>query len=294
MKHRGRIQSDKEKQKRIDQIIKDRRNSRQPLKLPNPAPRRVVSRIHRSGTVIKPRPLLVRPFPPLTATFKHSGDLGDLWYSLPAIRYLGGGTLYLNADGLKTRKPDGTISGLNSELIKMSIPLLESQHYIKKVDKWNQHQKVSLDIDIFRKVFPPKPSLCEKILASFSVPFSEIQKPWIECEPKKIARVVFNRSFRYRNENTKYKEVLEENSDSAIFIGLPEEHQDFENKFGKIDYYKIKDFLEMAQVINGSELFVGNQSSPLALAIAMHKPYLQESYVHGADCRIEIPHAKYM
>ena len=200
----------------------------------------------------------------------------------------------MNPDGLKTRKPDGTISGLNSELIKMSVPLLESQSYITKVEQWNKYQKVSLDIDVFRKVFPARPSLCEKILASFSVPFSEVQKPWIECEAKKIARVVFNRSFRYRNENTAYQQILEENKESAVFIGLPEEHRDFENKFGRIDYYKIQDFLEMAQIINGAELFVGNQSSPLALAIAMHKPFIQESYVHGADCRIEIPNAKYM
>jgi len=294
MKHRGRIQSDEEKQRRIEQALKNRRHPPQPIKLPNPEPRRVVSRIHRSGTIIKSKPLIIRPFSPFTATFKHSGDLGDLWYSLPVIRYLGGGSLYLNPDGLKTRKPDGTISGLNPELIKMSIPLLELQHYIKKVEKWNQHQKVSLDIDIFRKIFPPKPSLCEKILASFSVPFSEIQKPWIECDSKNIAKVVFNRSFRYRNENTKYKEILADNKESSVFIGLPEEHQDFESKFGKIDYYKIKDFLEMAQIINGAELFVGNQSSSLALAIAMHKPFIQEAYIHGADCKIEISNAKYM
>lgn len=35
----------------------------------------------------------------MAKTFKHSGDLGDIIFALPAVRALGGGILYLDPDG---------------------------------------------------------------------------------------------------------------------------------------------------------------------------------------------------
>lgn len=256
--------------------------------------------IQRISNAKRPKPInqvpttKIEKFPPMEGTFKHTGDLGDLWYSLPVIRFLGGGTMYLNPNGFKSKKIDGSASGLTKDLINMCKPLLELQSYIKAVDIWDESKKIIVDIDSFRRNFGNKSTLCETILASFSVPFTETEKPWIECEPKKIAKTVFARSFRYRNKQTKYKELLQENKNDAIFVGLPIEHHDFQNNFGKIDYYSVNDFLELAQVINGSELFVGNQSSPMALAIAMHKNFIQESYTSYPDCRFERANAKYM
>lgn len=238
---------------------------------------------------------LPRSFPKfsnMVGSFKHSGDIGDLIYSLPVIRYLGYSDLYLNPRGLATKKIDGSASGFNLDLIKILTPLLESQHYIRKVDCWN-NESVIVDMDYFRKVNPPVPNLCEKILYSFSIPFYETQKPWIQVESKRIAPLVFARSFRYRNNHMDYKQFIN-NKDDCVFVGLHNEYVDFCERFGKIPYYAVKNFYELAQVISGCDTFHGNQSSPMSIAIAMHKNFIQESFKNSPDCMFDFKNARYV
>jgi len=243
---------------------------------------------------IVPDRIETKHFGDLQGRFKHSGDLGDLWYSLPVIKYLGGGEIYLNIDGLKARKIDGSKSGFNHEMIYMAKPLLESQSYISECKIYDETFKINLNLDLFRTMRRQEISLCHKILASFSVPLDESEKPWITCSPKKIAKVVFSRSFRYRNSESNYLELVKKYNKDAVFLGIKEEYDDFISHYGKISYYPIKDFLEMAEIINGAELFIGNQSSPMALAIAMHKPFIQEVSSIIPDCKFNRENAKYM
>jgi hypothetical protein len=56
-----------------------------------------------------------------SVTIKHSGDIGDLIYILPVLRYYGGGSLYLNPLGLPSKKCDGTSSGFNPDIIIYNI-----------------------------------------------------------------------------------------------------------------------------------------------------------------------------
>jgi len=247
-------------------------------------------------TISSAKSIKIEKFSDGDGKFKHSGDIGDLIYSLPVIRFYGGGSLWLNPLGLPAKKIDGTKSGFNNDLIRFCTPLLEAQSYIKETCTLGPHVKFDLDLDFFRKNLGSKSNLCETILSSFEVPFTETETPWINCEPKKIARVVFARSFRYRNglKHLAYKELLNGHKKNCVFIGLPEEHSDFVRHFGKIDYYKVSNLLEMAQIINGSEIFVGNQSSPMALAIAMHKPFIQEAFMYSADCKFNRTNANYM
>jgi hypothetical protein len=174
------------------------------------------------------------------------------------------------------------------------MPLLDAQPYIKKSGFYSSNQQVAVDLDLFRKIGPAGDNLCGRILNTFSVPFEETQTPWIHCDAKSLAQTIFCRSFRYRNQETEYKSLLQEHKGKALFLGLPDEHRDFEDRFGKIDFYRVKNALEMAEIIKGSELFVGNQSSPLALAIGMHKPFIQEAWHRGADCKFNITNSRYM
>lgn len=228
----------------------------------------------------------------LKHSFKHSGNLGDLIYSLPVVRFYGGGKLHLNASGLTSKKYDGTVNGLNQELINLIKPLLEKQEYISSVINWND-DVVDFDLDLFREKDLQRENLCEKILASFEVPFEEVKKPWITCDKKSIAPVVVSRSTRYRNSNLIYNHVLQDFAD-CVFLGLPEEHRDFENKFGEIRYHAVQNFLEMAEIINGSELFVGNQSFGMSLAIALNKTYLQEYCPIYHDCIFDRTNGHYI
>jgi ADP-heptose:LPS heptosyltransferase len=63
----------------------------------------------------------------------------------------------------------------------------------------------------------------------------------------------------------------------AIFVGMPKEHEYFEWTFGiTIPYHKTETVLELAKVIKGSKLFIGNSSFPLALAIGMGHPNIMQ------------------
>ncbi len=60
---------------------------------------------------------------------------------------------------------------------------------------------------------------------------------------------------------------------NAVFIGTESEHADFVATTDvKIPHYKINNFLEFAEVINGAESFIGNQTLGFSLAIGLGKP----------------------
>jgi hypothetical protein len=227
-------------------------------------------------------------------TFKHSGDLGDLWYSLPIMRYMGSGDIYLVEDGLKSTKADGTPSGLSRKLIDMAKPLLEAQPYIGKCELWGK-QEVEVDMDIFRRInLYGDINLCELILQNSGVPFRESDTPWLTCNKNRVAARVFARSPRYHNPNIKWAEIYNAYKTDAVFVGLPYEHQLFEAKVGPIPYRPVKDFLEMAEIINGADLFIGNQSSPMAIAIGLGKNFIQEVCLNCPNCMFDRPNAKYL
>ena len=58
-------------------------------------------------------------------SFRHSGKLGDIIYSLPAVRALGGGIFYVDAATAYFEKP-----ALGRETAQMMVDLLETQNYI--------------------------------------------------------------------------------------------------------------------------------------------------------------------
>lgn len=219
--------------------------------------------------------------------YKHSGDMGDIIYSLPVIRFYGGGNLFIPLNGLETVKYDGSHSGITEEKFASLKPLLEIQNYISQIKMWNTSDfNINIDFDILRYKSNQEKNLCHRICDFFGVPKQETKKPWISCMPKQVAKIVINRTFRYRNDLMDYS-CLKENFNDAVFIGLKSEHDDFQNRYGKIDYYETKDLLEAAEVIAGSELFVGNQSVCMAIAIAMGHENVQEYCPACADCVFE-------
>ena len=65
--------------------------------------------------------------------------------------------------------------------------------------------------------------------------------------------------------------------ENAIFLGNEHEHEDFVNVVGPIQHYEVKDMLEMAAVIEGADLFVGNQSVAYSLAMGLGKTAVLET-----------------
>ena len=222
-------------------------------------------------------------------TFKHSGDLGDIIYSLPTIRALGGGVLYLDPNGgesdphIKRQCVDGK-TRLNKQTIDFISPLLKLQPYIEDVRYW-EGQPITYNLDEFRQKFndPNKrnknSNLADLHLEQFNLPFSEVETPWlhVDGEIKLKKRVVIARSPRVQGGFGMLNASKFFLRDNAIFVGIPKEHEFFEWTFGiNIDYYKTDTVLELFKIIKGAELFIGNSSFPLSLAIAMGHPNIQQ------------------
>lgn len=231
----------------------------------------------------------------MTKTFKHSGDLGDIIYSLPTIRALGGGILYLNA-GKKVSPP---IPGIptkkfaSKKSVDLIRPLLLSQDYIEDVRVWD-NEVVDYDLDQFRVKHKNLSTinLAAAHLATFDLDESLINEQWLFDIKKKTVnkkKVVFHRSPRYHNakfERESWPKYINEYGGNAVFIGIPSEYDDFVKKFGcnEIPFYQVNDLLEMAEIINGCELFIGNQSSPFAISEGLHKNNILEVCDQHPNC----------
>lgn len=215
--------------------------------------------------------------------FLHSGCAGDIIYSLPIVKYHSSGELYLALADRPHYKYDGTLNGLYPELVQGLIPLLEAQPYISKAAVWTDEYCLRLDkwYDHYWGRRGDR-NLCEYVLDFYRIPRTIIDAPWLTAESKKIAPTVIHRSGRYRDE--KIVPQLKQLTGDAVFVGFEEEWKVFCREVGEIPFYPVKDFYEMACVINGAETFVGNQSAPMAIAIALGKNYTQESYPPLADC----------
>ena len=86
--------------------------------------------------------------------FKHSGQSGDLIFSLAAIKsYNQDSNLYLNLNVKANlypgaKNPLGDVY-LNKKMFDFMFPLLNSQEYLKNVDVFSG-QKIDVDLDQFR------------------------------------------------------------------------------------------------------------------------------------------------
>ena len=107
----------------------------------------------------------------------------------------------------------------------------------------------------------------------------QITEPWIKVNPDSNTkgRVIFNRTPRYRSPHFNWKHVYLHFRDRALFIGRKDEHEEFCNEIGYIEYYKTDSCLDVATAIEGSDFFVGNQSSSFWIAAGLRKPLLQET-----------------
>ena len=197
------------------------------------------------------------PVPSGGATWLHGGDLGDVAYALAAMQAGGGGTLLL------TPVPD-TREPMEERKRLFLAPLLDAQPYVTAVRPW-AGEAVTHDflavrlggmggVDLislhWRAVLPDVPV--------------DLLSPWLRAPgAERHGRPVFARSARYRNRRwTALWAELKATSPEAIFVGTAEEHAEFAHG----EHLLARDALELAQVIAGASVFVGNQSFPYALA----------------------------
>ncbi|HEX8356639.1 MAG TPA: hypothetical protein VF610_04475 [Segetibacter sp.] len=225
--------------------------------------------------------------------FKHSGHSGDIIYSLPAVFALaknGLAHLHLQSQQAgnyqKAYHPLGNVM-LNEKAIQLLQPLLLHQPKIAVCDFYGT-QAIDYDLDFVRK-FPMKQtrgSISRWYFHVFGI-YANLSMPWLTA-PKDEAfadHIVISRSHRYRAPGIDY--MFLRKYQKKIFIGVPEEFEDMKKQLPDLQYVQVKDFLEMASIINGCRLFIGNQSFPFSIAEALKVNRLLEVYYKAPNVIVE-------
>lgn len=107
-------------------------------------------------------------------------------------------------------------------------------------------------------------------------------------------RVCINRTLRYNNPHFPWRKIVEFYSPKLLFIGGDEEYEEFCAEFGQVERHGVRDYLEVAQIIAGSDLFIGNQSSANALCEGLKHSLIQETCLWIPDCIYIRPSAQHV
>lgn len=258
-------------------------------------PGAVVFHRNKDGTLIdllRDRAGLVIKKP--QASFYHSGDLGDIVYSLPTVISLGGGAYYVGPDN---RSGHGTRVIMNQQRAASIVPLLESQPFISEASFRGSMPTGVIDLNDFRKDlikspgldFTPGYNLARVVLRRWSLPMENDLTPWLTAEPNPKAKVLVSRSERYHEPKFRWELVIEKYRADLAFVGTPSEYHQFCSYFGKVPYLPTKDLLELAQLISGCDLFVGNQSCPYSIAVGLGKAAVLEVCSFVPNCIFKRP-----
>lgn len=210
--------------------------------------------------------------------FKHSGKLGDIIYSLPTIRAMGGGTLLLHDNPAIGHR-------LPPEMRNSIAQLLRMQPYITAVEDY-QGQPDAVDLDVFRRR-PITENLAEQHLRSFDLDPALKDRRWLCVDrPELLAgkAVVFHRSDGLHNPDFPWADIYQKYGHVAVFVGTPAEHEQFVEEFGPIDYHPTETLADLARSIAGCRLFVGNQSCPYAIAEGLGIDTIQETHPEYPNC----------
>lgn len=207
-------------------------------------------------------------------TFRHRGAMGDIIYSLVVIKALGGGTLYIRKENQYN---------FLFTLLSRQDGLIVKHGVGDKTYNLGKYRK----IDSKAKLDGITKHLVECHAELFNMKCDFTQK-WIEVDPVYKYDIMVNRTARYHDKEEIDWKLLE--GYNCAFIGFNKDY----NKFfdcANISMPRIEciDALEMAQMIAGSKLFIGNQSLCFAIAEALKHPRVLEVYYGRNNCQ---PHGK--
>lgn len=198
--------------------------------------------------------------------------MGDIIFSLPIIKELGGGRLELEIGVVENDEPRLTSAGY--AFVK---PLLEYQTYISSVAIY-EGGHIDIDLDLFRSVIPW--SGCNLVDANYIAHGHEIDgenhtRPWLEAPSifdNMSKHVVISRTRRHlgeeERENEFYQNLVKQGlSGSGLFIGFSDEHELFQSQFNvTIEHREFRNSLEIAMIVKNSLLWIGNENFIGAIA----------------------------
>jgi len=232
-------------------------------------------------------------------TYRHSGTLGDLIYSLAVVKKMSPGKFLVALNNIENcvsqygYRPDevdpahaGRFTAQDFEMLK---PLLERQNYISEVGTWRQGDpEPDVDLDRFRGTLFRgfEGNYVQAYHIAFGLPFrmSDYDATWLEADPIKTRPIVVSRTARYRTtepDGTAQHKHLAQSSDLAnngIFVGTEAEHEDY-IKVTEVDipYHSVSNFLELANIVAGADLVLCNQNFVYSLAMGLGRDTILET-----------------
>lgn len=245
----------------------------------------------------------------MISNFLHSGNIGDVWASLPSVKTFyektGEKATYLLKKDVPAFYYEGAVHPikdeksqavmLNQKMIDMAIPLLKAQEYIEDARVYNGEAEF-IDMDVIRTMYVGMPNFSIQRWYFYPYPdfACDLSKDWITIPDaeKDLARgkILINRTERYQNPQRDYS-FLKEYEDDCLFIGTMREYNNFCMGFDlQIRKLNVENFLEYAQAIKQCKVYVSNQSQGFQLAEAIHHPrilelcdYAPNNIINGAN-----------
>lgn len=235
--------------------------------------------------------------------FSHTGNIGDVWASIPSLREFYRQTgrkanLYLEKDTPATyyegavhptKSEEGHNVALNQKMIDMMIPLLQAQECIEEVKVWEE-EHIDVYLAAFRDTYVGLPNFSINrwyfyIYPDFSCDLSDI---WLnvpdadkDCAKGKI---MITRSERYTNPNIDYS-FLRPYEDDLVFCGTMREYNVFCMNYDlNIRKLTITNFLELAQAIKQCRFHITNQTQAFQLSEGQKIPRILELCGFAANC----------
>jgi hypothetical protein len=228
-----------------------------------------------------------------TITFKHSGNSGDIIYALPFVRQFvlqKKANLFLHLDqkagyDSNINHPLGPVM-LNKKMAQMLTPLLLAQDYINECCSF-EGQKIDIDLDQVRNAPIPfsKVSLSRWYFLVFGLN-ADLSQPWLKVNPDDYLNesILIARSNRYRGHRIDYQFLRR--YPNIHFVGVEQEFKDMKAHIPHIQFRPVKNFLEMASLIAGAKLFIGNQSFPFSVAEGLKANRLLEVSANCPDVSV--------
>ena len=214
-------------------------------------------------------------------TFLHSGQLGDLIYSLATIKVLSKNhkcKLYIQVDkpmplDYTDRSKKVFISKRSGDLI---LPLLKSQDFLDRVDIYKD-EEIDINLDLFRDVPINLSFYSTRWFSHLAGVNINVEDTFLSATPHSSIKnkIVIHRSPRYRNAYINYKFL--NNTKNLLCIGLEDEYKDLKKEINNLEFHDCKDFLEMAGIIKASKFYIGNMSFQYIMAEGLKVPRLLEA-----------------
>jgi len=232
-------------------------------------------------------------------SFKHTGFLGDLIYSMVGMRQI------FRLTGKKARiymwldrphflyegaaDPYGGV-GFTAQLLEMSKGFIEDQDYVESIQEW-KGEKIDFDLDIIRgdkrRTGMPYGDNRRWYMYVFPEMYCSISEPWLNHPDADRKGIVIQRTLRTRNSHISYHFL--NRYPNVKVVGFLEEFEVLHRELPNAEYVQIESIQHMTQLIAESQLFIGSQSSGMAIAEGMGHPRILEAYAPAQSVQIATP-----